>query len=44
MSDDEDPDLEPSAAASEICPEDEEAGSDQCFSKSEMAMRTPKKI
>ena len=35
---------EPSAAASEIGPEDEEAGSDQCFSKSEMTMRNQKKI
>jgi len=30
---------EPSAAALEIGPQDEEAGSDQCFSKSEMTMR-----
>jgi len=41
MSNDEVP--EPSAAASEIGPEDEEAGSDQCFSKSEMTMRNQKK-
>jgi len=41
MSDDEVP--EPSAAASEIGPEDEEAGSDQCFSKSEMTSRNQKK-
>ena len=37
MSDDEVP--EPSAPASDIGPEDEEAGSDQCFSKSEMTKR-----
>jgi hypothetical protein len=42
MSDDKLP--EPSAAASEIGPEDEEAGADQCFSKSEMTMRNQKKI
>ena len=42
MSDDEVP--EPCAAASEIGPNDEEAGSDQCFSKSEMTMRKQKKI
>jgi len=34
---------EPSATASEIGPEDEEAGSDQCFSKSEMTMRNQNK-
>jgi len=42
MSDDEVP--EPCAAASEIGPNDEEAGSDQCFSKSEMTMRKQKKF
>jgi len=41
MSGDEVP--EPSAAASEIGPEDEKAGSDQCFSKSEDNEK-PKKI
>ena len=41
MSDDEVP--EPSTAASEIGPEDEEAGSDQCFPKSEMTMRNQQK-
>jgi len=41
MSDDEVP--EPSADVSEIGPEDEEAGFDQCFSKSEMTMRNQKK-
>ena len=44
MSYDQAPETEASAAASDIGPEDEQAGSDQCFSKSGVTMRNQKKI